>query len=231
MLPTGDDNSGAAPEELAGTFLESLRGGPAARRRVVRDRIYRWKLALLKQTERHPYVSTCVLVGFIFVGFLIGVTWTCLAHGGRQESSHGGAGGSSDTPAGEVASLPTLRSERVHGGEIDHSAGRRDVAKELIARVVDISYSRRSDVATGRFLKDFENQWSLLVDVDGSTLHPARRGKGWVQVVGPYSRSESHWTHASHLSATRERGKEATEAIIRIVDEDGAWKLEHIRVD
>lgn len=212
-----------------GTFLGSLRNAPAARRRVVRDRLWRWKAALLKHTERHPYVSTCVLVGLVFVGFLIGVFWTCPPRGAGEEPTRG-AQGSPDTPA-EAASLSPLPSRRAGSGDIIHFPGRRDVARELIATVVENGYARRSDVATGRFLEDFENQWSLLVDVDWSRLHAARRGIGWVQVVGPYSAAEGRSTDRSHLSAAKEHGKKATDAIIRIVEEDGSWKLEHIRVE
>ena len=59
------------------------------------------------------------------------------------------------------------------------------------------NYSRRSDIATGRFLRDFEDQWALLDDVDQLKLKLARRGPGWVQVHGPYVREPLEAPHAS----------------------------------
>jgi hypothetical protein len=95
---------------------------------------------------------------------------------------------------------------------------RRDIAKELIQSVIRGEFEERSDVATGRFLRDFADQWFLLRDVDDALLQPARRARKWMQVRGPYR----------HFEAGSKQ--QATEAIIRVVDDGEFWKLEHIRV-
>lgn len=228
----GDDR--ITPQQLAGAVLEGVRrhhsGTPALR---FRHRIRRWRRALLKQTEDHPYASICVLVVLMALGFLMGVASTSLNYRAGLAQLRREPPGSTDS--GPIAAVTPDSAEfsETHAGRPRASgySPRRDLAMELIANVVDGDYTLRSDVATGRFLEDFDNQWSLLVEVDRTRLRLVRRGRGWVQLRGPCRPTEHRWMAETHLTDGNERWIAPAEAIIRMVEEERIWKLEHIRVE
>ena len=222
--------------KLVGAVLENAQQKPVRPRVSLRKRLRRLKNTLQTQTQKHPFVAVGILAGALYLAFLAGVTGgssvannsTTATRGGGGASGGGGYRGPPGSTITSAGSSATAGGGPGSGRVVDKDLARRDIAQVLLERVADGDYVQRSDIATGRFLKDFENQWFLLVDVDRSQLQPARRGKGWVQVRGPYNMAEAR--HRSHLTQTNKRWKQATEAIIRIVEEDDVWKLEHIRV-
>ncbi len=205
---------------LVGAVLSNSKSKP---KRGFRYRLRRWKVTLRKQTQKHPFMSIGVVVGVILMAFLLGAVSTSLAQKAgsvvRTSSARSGAGAA--LAGGGVAGL---------GQVFEVNTERRDIAHELMEKVVNGDYLRRTDIATGRFLANFDDQWFLLVDVDRTKFELARRGPGWVQVLAPYHASETRWMHRTHLSEGLERWKTAVEAIVRMVEEDKIWKLEHIRV-
>lgn len=213
---------------LVGAVLSSAQ--LAKQKRGFRQRILRWRAALRKQTQKHPLLAIGIVVCFMLVAFFLGAVSTSLAQ--REKPSVSTTRGTSGS-SGSAAALgkPGSAGPLPDGGQLVHrNALRQDIALELMQKVVTGNYSRRSDIATGRFLRDFEEQWALLDDVDRSKFELARRGPGWVQVRGPYRTSETRWKHRTHLSEGIRYWKDATEAMIRIVEENKTWKLEHIRV-
>lgn len=184
-----------------------------------RQWLRRWKATLRVQVKRHPFVTICLLIGCMYP-----VLSTFLAErpekqgeivdGIRGSGSSGYTG--SGPPTGTASGYFASHTVRHPVTSLDME--RRDIAKELIQSVIRGEFAERSDVATGRFLRDFADQWFLLRDVDDSMLQPARRARKWMQVRGPYSHFDAHLK------------QQATEAIIRVVDEKNVWKLEHIRV-
>ncbi len=217
----------AALQKLVEAVLDtSPHAGKTRPKLRLGQRLRRWKATLRQQAKRHPFVVMCLVLGCMYpVGsnFLeqrsedTGKIVDAVRDGGSSGSS-GYSGYSRPRPPTGHASLSGS------GGRIavqrpvtSLDLERRDIAMELIQSVIGGEFEERSDVATGRFLRDFENQWFLLRDVDDSLLQPARRARKWMQVRGPYNPEAGS-------------KQQATEAIIRVVDDGEFWKLEHIRV-
>jgi len=96
-------------------------------------------------------------------------------------------------------------------------APERDPALALLESIVHGDYTLRTDVATGRFLRDFDGSIQELFGMRFHELRPLRRGPGWIRAEAP---------HAG------EKGLQgpARKAVVRLVKRDDAWKLEHIAV-
>jgi hypothetical protein len=93
-----------------------------------------------------------------------------------------------------------------------------DPAQLLLSQLVTCRYRNLSEVATGRFLRDFERLKGLLQGIDLKGLRPLRRGAGWVQIEAPYSPPDV---------AAKRPGR----AVIRLAqDPGGGWKVEHLRL-
>ncbi len=222
--------------KLVGAVLDSTREKQKQKRLGLSGMLQRMKGDLRKAARKHPFAAIAVPIVFLFLVFLVGVATTSLARqreglgdgaadsGGRRSGSS--AGGRS--PSSSAGSLETAGGTPGGGQAVNRDMMRQDIARELIARVVDGDYAQRSDIATGRFLRDFENQWFLLVDVDRERLQPARRGEDWLQVRGPYTTSEARLK--AGLTGGVELFKKASEALIRVEQVDDVWKLEFIRV-
>ncbi len=221
---------------------ESIRTGTTGRRGLsILQRLRRAKRAAQRGVRRHPLLSISVLVAFIAGAYLLGLNAASPARWGAKKVAATASAGTAHNTS-NTGSPAALNANTGRGRLRDPRLGQRDIAKDLITRVVEGGYELRSDVATGRFLKDFENQWLLLVDVHRPQMLPARRGTSFVQLKAPYRISESRWNHRTHLSTFR-TWKVATEAMIRLVkekdkeieedsrkNEEGIWKIEHIRV-
>ncbi len=215
----------AALQKLVEAVLDTTpRAGKTRPKLRLGQRLRRWKATLRQQAKRHPFVVACLVLGCMYpVGsnFLeqrsedTGKIVDAVRDGGSSGSSGSSGYSSSGPPSGNASGSYTSHAVRHPVTSLDLE--RRDIAKELIQSVTGGDFEERSDVATGRFLRDFENQWFLLRDVDDSLLQPARRARKWMQVRGPYNPEDGS-------------KQPATEAIIRVVDEKDFWKLEHIRV-
>ena len=215
--------------KLVGAVLESTRKGTKGRKiPSILHRLRRARDAVSKRARKHPLVSISVLVALITTAYLLGVSTTSYAQKEAAEGAAGVQSGSLNPMLSSTGTGAPLNENRGTGRVVDPRLGQRNVAKDLITRVVEGDYERRSDVATGRFLQDFENQWLLLVDVHRSQMQPARRGTNWVQLRAPYRISDTRENHRTHLTTLR-TWKVATEALIRLVKQDD-WKLEYIRV-
>ncbi len=212
----------AALQKLVEAVLDTTpRGGKTRPKLRLGQRLRRWKATLRQQAKRHPFVVMCLVLGCMYP---VGSNFLeqrsedkgKIVDGVRDGGSSGSSGYSgSGPPTGNASGSYT--SHRVRHPVTNLDLERRDIAMELIQSVIGGEFEERSEVATGRFLRDFENQWFLLRDVDDSLLQPARRARKWMQVRGPYNPEAGSKQHA-------------TEAIIRVVDEKDFWKLEHIRV-
>lgn len=235
-----------ALQKLVSAVLDGTETRKPRRRRarMVLPRFQRLQVALARVVRRHPLLFIAVLAG--------GISMAVLA--GREAVSEAGADtnrivtvlapgverptGSAGAPSGGASPSRSTGSTRLTGStaKVFRSA-QDDVAKGLIVRVTEGDYQRPEDVATGRFLRDFANQWLLLSNVDTTQLLPVRRGKNWVQLVGPY-RSLEVDSHRSFMNDDPRRRDTAEQAIMRMVkvkfDKDVAtseevWKIEHIR--
>jgi hypothetical protein len=89
----------------------------------------------------------------------------------------------------------------------------------LLYRIVGYEFSSRDEVATGRFLEDFDSQAALLASLDFELAEPYRRGKGWIKVDAPRYEIE-HPDERARPEPPRYR--------LRVVEEDAAWKLEDV---
>ncbi len=215
----------AALQKLVEAVLDTTPHAGKTRQKLrFRQWLRRWKATLRQQAKRHPFVVTCLVLGCMYpVGsnFLeqrsedSGKIVDAVRDGGSSGSSGYSGHSGSGPPSGNASGSYT--GHRVQRPVTSLDLERRDIAKELIQSVIRGEFAERSDVATGRFLRDFENQWFLLRDVDDSLLQPARRARKWMQVRGPYNPETGS-------------KQQASEAIIRVVNEIDFWKLEHIRV-
>ena len=228
--------------KLVGAVLDSAQQ-KSKRRLSLAQRITWVRTAMERQVQRHPLIMFGILLCFLILAFYIGVTSTLerqrQANAEASRRARRTPSGASEHSGPYAVTRPRTRTPSSSGSTVgaggnarfvNSDLGRRDLARELIDRVIAGEYERRSDVATGRFLRDFENQWLLLSDVDRSQLQPARRAKKWLQVRGPYTPSEAHLKQDADLTGGSKKWREAREAIIRVVDEEEVWKLEHIRV-
>lgn len=233
-----------ALHKLVEAVLDSPDPSKSRRRRAptLLRRFRRLKVALARKLRRHPFLLIAVLVGGISSAVLLAgrssvsnaiadtnQVNTVIASG--VERPTGGAGAPSRTGPGSTGSKGSAASARAMASE----AGRADIAKDLVIKVTEGDYERPEDVATGRFLLDFQNQWLLLSAVDRTQLLPVRRGRNFVQLTGPYH-STDDWSHRVHLSDERRRRDTSSDAIIRLAKvrvkgkRERVWKLEHIRV-
>ena len=191
--------------------------------------VHRAQVAVYKGARKHPVASCCAMAVLVGVAYLFGVSSVSYvkmtpeealrdidARSKALEWKFAAGGSTSFTP-------PDAR-------RVDTEASRRpDQAKDLLARIVEGDFSRRSEVATGRFLREFAVQIILLLDVDRTNLQLARRGPDWLQLIGPYHLAEKRWMHRTHMDGYRLLNQ-ASEAMIRLLKTAGGWKVEHIRV-
>lgn len=70
------------------------------------------------------------------------------------------------------------------------------------------------DVAVGRFRESFDEGLPLMQNVELAEMRAVRRGEGWVRVEAPILDSY---------------GFEAGRVQIRLQNDDGEWKVEHVR--
>ena len=92
-----------------------------------------------------------------------------------------------------------------------------DPALDLLDRVVTSDFDYLDDIATGRFLKHFEEQREILDLSALDEIRPERRGSAWVRLEAPYE------------PAPDERAKVTEIRLVR--RDDGQWKVEHVDVD
>ena len=91
-----------------------------------------------------------------------------------------------------------------------------DKAQDLLRQLAEGDYTYRVDIATGRFLRDFDQHWLDLRDIDRSRVRAVRRGANWARVEAPYDPSQP--------------GKPKGVGQLRLVQQDGVWKVEHVKV-
>ena len=115
--------------------------------------------------------------------------------------------------------LAKAQAEGNPNGFVVPTVGSQDPGMAILNRVRQGDYEYRVEVSTGRFLDDFDQQWSLLEYVDMQEAQAVRRRQGWILVEAPYSPP----SYAKSRSSTRT-------ARMRLVEKDGDWKLEHIRL-
>lgn len=221
--------------KLVGAALDSTRDKQRKRRLGLFGRLRKLRVDMDRAVQKHPFVATGILLASATLIYLLGVTITSLreeakrhgvanASGGGGPASYGSSGGSSGPSTGSAgAGAGPGGSGSVQNPEL---AGE-DFVKELIARIVAGDYEYRSDVATGRFLRDFHSQRMIIVHVNRELLRPARRGKEWVQVRGPYAAAKDS---KPELTRSAQRFRQPSEALVRVVKEEDGWKLEHVRV-
>lgn len=220
--------------KLVGAALDSTRTKPKKRRVGFFGRIRRLRSDMDKAVQRHPFVATGMLLGSAALVYLLGVAITSYSQNRKADQGlveARGRGRSGASSGGSAVRRPrTVKpgdgpgSGRVTDPELAES----DVVKDLIVRVIAGNYEYRSDIATGRFLRDFQSQRLIIVHVNPEMLRPARRGKDWLQVRGPYATEDTPLK--TELTRSAQRFKRPTEALVRVVKEDDVWKLEHARV-
>jgi hypothetical protein len=83
---------------------------------------------------------------------------------------------------------------------------------QLWNRIVQRDFSDRSEVASGRFLSNFDERALLLEEIDLADARGIVRTPNWLRATVPLERgSTTEWVR------------------VRFVLEDGAWKLEDLR--
>ncbi len=231
MPPHLDKRNTAADLALVGAVLK--RTQKAKRRLTVGQRLRRVRFALRNQTRKHPIAAVGIAVGFLALAYLIGVSSVFLAQRPNDVVNAGhGSSGSAITDASlprstvETPVVETPVDDRV----VDSDVSRRDIARDLSTRIAQDDYVARSEVATGRFLREFDHKFLQLVGTDWTKLQPAYRGTQWAEVRAPYHYSETLWKHRTHLSRPTSRMTNASEALIRLEKRDGTWRIENIRL-
>ena len=203
----------------------------AKRPLTVGQRLRRVRFALRNQTRKHPYATVGIAVSVLALAYLICVTNFFLAQRPEIAVDAGvNAGHGSSGSAITDASLPGSTVETPVDDRVDAVVGRRDIARDLSTRIAQDDYVVQSEVATGRFLREFDHQFLQLMGTDWTKLQPAYRGTQWAEVRAPYHYSETLWKHRTHLSSTTSRMINATQALIRLEKRDGTWRIENIRV-
>lgn len=91
----------------------------------------------------------------------------------------------------------------------------RNLARELVERITYGEYEFSDDVATGRFLKFFENMSIILEDIDMTGAVIRRRTSRWVLMAARYA------PPYVEIEGTAE---------IRFVIVDGRWMVEHVKL-
>ena len=219
--------------KLVGAVLETTRTRRKKKKRQFPgplELIYLAQVAVYKGARKNPLVSICAMVIIVTLAYLFGVTSTSYAQKTAEQAMK-------DINA-RSAAYRLMFAEL--GGPIgftpsdttpvDTDTGRRpDIARDLLSRIVKGDYTRRSEIATGRFLREFETQIFLLLDVDRTNIALARRGPNWLHLKGPYELADKRWKHRTHLDDYTVL-RAAKEVMIRLLKEGGLWKVEHIRV-
>ena len=226
MPPHLDQRNTAADLALVGAVLK--RTQKAKRRLTVGQRLRRVRFALRNQARKHPAAAVGIAVGFLALAYLIGVSSVFLAQRPNDvvNAGHGSSGSAITDASLPGSTVETPVDDRVVGAVV----GRRDIARDLSTRIAQDDYVVQSEVATGRFLREFDHQFLQLMGTDWTKLQPAYRGTQWAEVRAPYHYSETLWKHRTHLSSTTSRMINATQALIRLEKRDGTWRIENIRV-
>lgn len=90
------------------------------------------------------------------------------------------------------------------------------VMENVIPIALDETYISRKEIATGRFLRDFEHNLERLHGIDTTRWRVIRRGRTWVEIEGPW---------------LADRDSQLRTAIVRFVLADNKpWRLENIRI-
>ncbi|MEM7233887.1 MAG: hypothetical protein AAF517_17045 [Planctomycetota bacterium] len=88
-------------------------------------------------------------------------------------------------------------------------------AESTFERIRFGDYHSLADVATGRFLDDFEGEVQRTFGVEADELRLVGRSRNWVLLTAPYRDGRS-------LSPSN------SSAFVRMQKVGGVWKLEHI---
>ncbi len=90
----------------------------------------------------------------------------------------------------------------------------RDPARTILRTLAAGRSPESMEVATGRFLADFDRQVAILGSVDLDSVRPRRHGPGWVLAQADM----------------RESSDDRQTVWLRLVDDQGTWKLEEVRL-
>ena len=137
-------------------------------------------------------------------------------------SSSGGASVRPDNAQGDNAKATGVLAARPKKGQ---GAGTNmewdeapDPARDLVLKITTCEFANREDIATGRFLRNFDAHARELTALDLKGMKLLDRGENWVRI-------EATWNAASVPSVRR---RETVR--LRMVESKGSWKVEHFKV-